>query len=253
MQIKNQVVPFVLRKLPSILIAIGTLVMLGALSIFLFKFYAPKLNQETFNFNLASPGPTVSPLPTATTATTSAAAQVQKAAPVLPKSQLNKKTPAQILATPMVLAATAHATTTANQNNNQAALAPSATLAPTIAPTSAPSLQPTPSPSPVANPQASSYQVTVDINGSSFSMTVSSGSNHCDVLQEALHEGKISSLNMSFNSSMNSNAVYQINGLGQTNQVWWVYKVNGQSPAVGCSQVPVHNNDQASWTYIGPK
>lgn len=104
-----------------------------------------------------------------------------------------------------------------------------------------------------SQPPTQSLTVSVNINGSSgFQITLPPGSNHCDVLNQALSEGKISQLFMRYNSSYGSYGVYQINGLGQENQVWWTYSVNGRSPPAGCSQIKVNNNDDVTWTYVGP-
>lgn len=110
--------------------------------------------------------------------------------------------------------------------------------------------QSTPSPTPIV--QKLSITLTVD-ESSSFSLSLDEGKNQCDALSQALQEGKISSLNMQFNSSFNSYAVYQINGLGQEGQVWWAYKVNDKSPPLGCSHIKVQNNDNVRWTYVGPR
>ena len=77
--------------------------------------------------------------------------------------------------------------------------------------------------------------------------------NHCQVLEAALAQGKLSSLNLKFFPSLSSYAVYQINGLGDTNQVWWTYSVNGQQPPYGCSQVMVNQGDVIHWTYAGSR
>jgi hypothetical protein len=77
------------------------------------------------------------------------------------------------------------------------------------------------------------------------------GANQCDVLSNALSQGKIQSLNMRYDNSLGSNAVYQINGQGQANSVWWTYKVNGQAPAQGCSYVKAQDGDNIEWKYIG--
>lgn len=95
-------------------------------------------------------------------------------------------------------------------------------------------------------------KVNLTVNGSgAFPVEVSSGANQCDVLSQALAIGKIQSLNMRFNSDMGTYAVYQINGIGKDNSVWWTYKVNGQSPQQGCSYVKVNNGDNSEWSYIG--
>lgn len=100
--------------------------------------------------------------------------------------------------------------------------------------------------------QSVELQVSVSISpGGNFSLTVPSGSNQCDVLSKALSNGKISSLSMRFNSSLGTYGVYQINGVGKDNAVWWTYKVNGQSPSQGCSFIKVNNGDRIEWNYIG--
>jgi hypothetical protein len=104
------------------------------------------------------------------------------------------------------------------------------------------------------NNQQNSIKVNLSINdGSSFSVEIPSGSNQCDVLTKAKSDGKISSLNMKYISDMGSYGIYQINGIGKENQVWWVYKVNGQSPSQGCDHVKANNNDSISWKYLGSK
>ena len=112
----------------------------------------------------------------------------------------------------------------------------------------------TPSPTSISNqtPATQKNQINVSINGqTSFTVAVNEGSNQCDVLTKALQEGKISSLNMQYNSTYNSYAVYQINGVGKENSVWWVYKVNGVSPSQGCSFVKAENGNNVEWQYIG--
>lgn len=105
-------------------------------------------------------------------------------------------------------------------------------------------------PPPSQNPQT--YQVNVSINDSStFTISVSEGANHCDVLNKALTDGKISSLIMRYDTNFGTYAVYQINGIGKENSVWWTYTVNDQSPNQGCSFVKVKNNDNVHWKYIG--
>ncbi len=109
------------------------------------------------------------------------------------------------------------------------------------------------SPAPTPTPVVQTDQVNVSINGSSnFSLSVADGSNHCDVLSKALSDGKMASLNMKYSSAYDTYAVYQINGIGKENQVWWTYSVNGSNPPLGCSHIKVKNNDSVSWTYIGP-
>ena len=120
---------------------------------------------------------------------------------------------------------------------------------------SQPIASPTPqisTPSPSHIPQQHSISVSID-SGNSFQLSVEQEKNNCDVLSQALSEGKLSSLNMQYNPSFSSYAVYQINGLGQEGQVWWTYSVNDKNPPLGCSQVQVQNNDQIRWMYVGPR
>lgn len=134
------------------------------------------------------------------------------------------------------------------------------TLAPIqFGPTPSPSAQPVSTaaqsagnPIPTPAPQKLQYQVSLSINGeASFSVEVPEGSNQCDVLSRALDQGKISSLNMRYDSNYGTYAVYQINEIGKENSVWWVYKVNGQSPSQGCSYIKVNNSDNIEWKYVG--
>lgn len=101
-------------------------------------------------------------------------------------------------------------------------------------------------------PQAAvSVNVTV-LGSTSFSLSLPASSNQCDVLTNGLNSGKLAQLNMRYNSGYGSYGVYQINGIGKTDQVWWTFRVNGVSPAKGCSYVPVKNYDQIVWEYVGP-
>ncbi len=145
-------------------------------------------------------------------------------------------------------------------------------LVKTLAPTPLPKVLPTPTSSPLLKPVASSpvsnstsnitpsspvvpqtNLVDVSISGSSsFTVNVDNGSNQCDVLTKALQQGKISSLNMQYSNTYNTNAVYQINGIGKENQVWWTYSVNGTNPPLGCSYVKTKSGDKVVWTYTGP-
>ncbi|HSX19351.1 MAG TPA: DUF4430 domain-containing protein [Candidatus Saccharimonadales bacterium] len=112
--------------------------------------------------------------------------------------------------------------------------------------------QSSPSPTPSSTSQTPTFQVSLKINGASAgNVDVPQGSNQCDVLSKALDQGKISSLNMRYESNYGSNAVYQINGIGNPNSVWWVYKVNGNSPSEGCSKVSANSNNNIEWEYKG--
>lgn len=56
---------------------------------------------------------------------------------------------------------------------------------------------------------------------------------------------------MRYNNDLGSYGVYQINGIGKDNAIWWTYTVNGQSPSQGCSYIKANNNDKVEWKYIG--
>lgn len=103
-----------------------------------------------------------------------------------------------------------------------------------------------------ADPAKQTFQVTLSVNGSSVgSVTVDEGANQCDVLTKAQEQGKISQLLMKYNNSLGTNGVYQINGQGKDNVVWWVYTVNGTSPTQGCSLVKANSGDTVQWEYTG--
>lgn len=117
-------------------------------------------------------------------------------------------------------------------------------------PTQTPSESITPQSTPT--PQQLKLLTYVSIDGAGeFSIELEQGKNHCDVLSQAKNEGKLSSLTMKFFAGFSSNAVYEINGLGDESQVWWTYEVNGKSPPYGCSQQQVQNNDHVKWIYVG--
>lgn len=108
------------------------------------------------------------------------------------------------------------------------------------------------SPAPTQTSTTAFEQINLSINGSSsFNVTVSKDSNQCDVLSKALEQGKISSLNMRYDKTYETYAVYQINGMGKENSVWWVYTVNDQSPSQGCSYIKTNSGDNIEWKYIG--
>lgn len=108
----------------------------------------------------------------------------------------------------------------------------------------------TSNPTPTLNITAES-KVNVTLNGTNFEVKINDNSNQCDVLSKALEQGKIQSLNMRYDNSLGSYGVYQINGVGKENSVWWTYKVNGQSPSKGCSYVKANSGDSIEWKYIG--
>ncbi len=132
-----------------------------------------------------------------------------------------------------------------------AAIPTSIVTSPTDAPNT-PAPQPTtiPTPRPTDIPQ--DLKVSLTIAGSSVgTVDMSQGANQCDVLNRALSEGKIQSLNMRYDNTMGTNAVYQINGVGKENSVWWAFKVNSTSPSQGCSYIKVKSGDSAEWDYLG--
>lgn len=124
---------------------------------------------------------------------------------------------------------------------------------PLVSPTEIPpsTTQPTSVQAPTSVP-ATTFSVNLSLNGSSVGqITMKNGQNQCDVLQNALSQGKIQSLNMRYDNSLGTNGVYQINGVGKDNAVWWTYKVNGTEPGQGCSYVHADSNESIEWDYIG--
>jgi hypothetical protein len=94
-------------------------------------------------------------------------------------------------------------------------------------------------------------QVSLSINGSQKgSLVLSSTSNQCDVLTQALNIGLLSSLDMRYSAQYGSYAVYVIDGIGESDSVWWTYTVNGKSPPVGCGKMPVQAGDSINWQYV---
>ena len=110
---------------------------------------------------------------------------------------------------------------------------------------------------PTATPQptsqaAQNFQVNLKINGSPVGgVNVSNGQNQCDVLNDALSQGKIASLNMKYDNGLGTYGIYQINGIGKENSIWWVYKVNGNPPNQGCSYIKAASSDNVEWEYKG--
>jgi hypothetical protein len=96
------------------------------------------------------------------------------------------------------------------------------------------------------------FQVSLKINDSSVgNIDLQQGANQCDVLTRAKDQGKISQLLMKYDNSLGTYGVYQINGIGKENAVWWVYKVNGTSPSQGCSYIKANGGDSVEWEYVG--
>ena len=84
-------------------------------------------------------------------------------------------------------------------------------------------------------------------------ISLSAGSNQCDVLSQALAEGLISSLEMKYWPSYKGNAVYIIDGIGDSDIIGWVYEVKdpgGKFRSVsGCSNTQALNGDVINWKY----
>ncbi len=96
------------------------------------------------------------------------------------------------------------------------------------------------------------YKVSLSINDAQpLEVQIDENKNHCDVLKKAEKEGKIKNLNMKWSESFKTDSVYQINGIGKPDQVWWVYTINDQEVTSGCSHVKVKNNDKVNWKYLG--
>lgn len=112
---------------------------------------------------------------------------------------------------------------------------------------------PTPAPSqPTASAPTATLRATLLINSTVVgAVSLQVGANQCDVLRQALSDRLISSLEMRYNLQYKTEGVYVIDGIGDSNVVWWGYKVNGTSPPYGCSHVPVKNNDSVNWEYVG--
>lgn len=94
-----------------------------------------------------------------------------------------------------------------------------------------------------------SVRLNVDGRGAG-TVKLTSGSDQCDVLSQALAEGVISNLDMRYDSQLHTEGVYVINGIGSPDTVWWTYTVNGQAPPYGCSYVTAHNGDSVNWQYV---
>jgi len=100
--------------------------------------------------------------------------------------------------------------------------------------------------------EVSQFAVSLAINGQGGAeVVVPDGANQCDVLAKALEQNKIASLDMRYDANYGSYGVYKINGIGQSNQVWWTYKVNGTSPPQGCSYIKANPRDNVAWEYKG--
>lgn len=101
------------------------------------------------------------------------------------------------------------------------------------------------------NNEPAHINASLSINGQHVgNLSVKDGTNHCDFLRQALNKGLINQLKLEYNSSFKSYGVYQINGQGDPNIVWWVYEVNEKSPPTGCSGRVVKNGDSINWKYL---
>lgn len=101
------------------------------------------------------------------------------------------------------------------------------------------------------SPTASTVSTQLSVNGAAKGLvTIAANSNHCEVLSQALRNGQINSLDLRYSTQYGTYAVYMIDGVGDSNAVWWTYKVNGSSPPYGCSQMKVKNGDSVHWEYV---
>ena len=93
--------------------------------------------------------------------------------------------------------------------------------------------------------------VTLVVNGSvRGDVAIKDGWNQCDVLTAARDKGIISSLTMKYYSSLGSQGVFVIDGIGDESMIWWVYTVNGKSVPYGCSKMTAHGGERVEWKYV---
>lgn len=211
-----------LKKILPLLIVLTGLTLTGAFTYGLSLVLPPLESSPVKSISLTEADPTPTPAP-----------------------QDSKLDPASITITPTPTPTTL----SANDTKPTSQITPSSTPIPTNLPSPTSTTPPTTTPVPTTH-----LQLTLQIdNDPPFNLEVDSPKNHCQILEAALAQGKLSSLNLKFFPSLSSYAVYQINGLGDTNQVWWTYSVNGQQPPYGCSQVIVNQGDVIHWTYAGPR
>ena len=103
----------------------------------------------------------------------------------------------------------------------------------------------------ISKPPQQDIQVTLYINNvNKGQIQLDSGMSHCQVLSQALQQGAIQNLDMRYSEQYNTMAVYVINGLGEANEIWWAYRVNGKPPPFGCSKIIAQNGDQVVWSYV---
>lgn len=124
--------------------------------------------------------------------------------------------------------------TPSQQSNSQQASNPTATPVPTS------------QPAPTTATNTVSMQIQDPAGNSTFTVTLNSGANACDVLQEAKNEGKINSVTFddSYMATLHSRYITEINGY-QNN---WTFTVNGSSPN-GCSLINPKPNDTIVWKF----
>ncbi|MCA9349898.1 DUF4430 domain-containing protein [Candidatus Saccharibacteria bacterium] len=117
---------------------------------------------------------------------------------------------------------------------------------PTLTPEVTSLSQPTPQPTIIPTTLAVKLQINLD---PVIQLSVTDQINQCDLLNQAFTQGKLTELNIRYFSEYSSLGVLSINGIGNPNQVYWTYKVNGVSPPLGCSQVLVKSGDFVFWEY----
>ena len=104
---------------------------------------------------------------------------------------------------------------------------------------------------PVADTKEQTVTASLSVNGvTKGSVELASGSNQCSVLTQGLSAGLISDLDMRYSSQYGTQAVYVIDGVGDSKNIWWTFTVNGKSPPYGCSKISVNNGDSVNWKYV---
>jgi hypothetical protein len=94
--------------------------------------------------------------------------------------------------------------------------------------------------------------VTLSINGAQRgNVSLEAGSNHCEVLRQALANGQIFSLDIG-SEQYGQDFVYAIDGIGSRDDKsgGWRYVVNGKYPPLGCSKVSVMGGISINWQYV---
>jgi len=162
-------------------------------------------------------------------------------APVAPTTTTTQNTSTSNTQTTTTTTSSSQPANTTSSSNSTQQTAPQTN---TAAPTSTPILTAAPTAAPVSN--TVSMQVQDPGGNSSFTVTLNSGANACDVLQEAKNEGKISSVTFddSYMSTMHSRYITEINGYANN----WTFTVDGSSPD-GCSLINPKPNDTIVWKF----